>query len=192
MEYLEIRGLMDGGQHGSRLGRSTLTQLIKQYDLILELLLEGSNIDIIYLDFEKAFDKCDLGVLIKKINDIGIKGKLGAWLGAFVLGRRQAVKVGGSTSSWLDVISGVPQGSVIGPLLFLIYIGDLGKDIKDQGINILKFVDDTKIMKAIRKHEDVEALQDAKVKMEAWQSANNMSFNTSKFQLLRLEPNINI
>ena len=98
---------MDEGQHGCRPNRSTLTQLSYQYDTILEMLLDGQNVDILYLDFEKAFDKVDLGLLLIKIEKLGIKGKLGAWLGAFTLGRIQAVRVGTKLSSWDEVILGV-------------------------------------------------------------------------------------
>ena len=143
IQFLESKGLLDDGQHGCRSGRSTLTQLIYQYDLVLDLLLRGYNVDILYLDFEKAFDKVDFGLLLKKIYNLGITGPLGAWIGAFIMGRKQAVRVGNKISSWEDVILGVPQGSVLGPLLFLIFIADLGKDKKDEGTKIIKFVDDT-------------------------------------------------
>ena len=203
VEYLERGGLMDKGQHGCRPGRSTLTQLLYQHDAVLNMLLNGYNVDIIYLDFEKAFNKVDLGLLLAKIRSLGIGGKLGAWLGAFIMDRVQAVRVGSKISSWQKVKSGVPQGSVLGPLLFLIFISDLGEDeekeeaneddMEKESINendavVLKFVDDTKIIKGVKEPKDVEDLQSVLDEMYRWQEVNNMAFNGSKFQLVRIGP----
>ena len=156
------------------------------YDTILEMLLDGDNVDIIYLDFAKAFDKVDLGHLLIKIRALGISGQLGNWISSFILDRKQAVKVGSTTSDWQEVISGVPQGTVLGPLLFLIYIDDLGGDLDPQEGLLLKFVDDSKIVKRISKEEDVGDFQVMLNKLYKWQDTNNMVYNASKFQLIRL------
>ena len=186
MDYLESRGLLDGSQHGSRGGRSTLSQLLIQQEKLLSLLEDGDNVDLVYLDFSKAFDKVDLGLLLLKVKALGINGALGRWLARFILGRRQAVKVGSRTSKWSSVISGVPQGSVLGPLLFLIFIGDLGIGLDDnEDAFILKYVDDMKAMRRITDEEDVETFQNALNTLYNWQEANNMEYNGSKFQLLR-------
>ena len=188
VEFLESNGLMDVDQHGCRPGRSTLTQLLAQHDLILDLLLEGANGDIIYLDFEKAFDRVDLGILLTRLKFLGITGKLGAWIGSFIMKRRQAVRVGGAISKWEEVKSGVPQGSVVGALLFLLFIGDLGENISTQEAKVLKYVDDTKVIKGVRTKEDVEDLQKTMDKVYSWQ-VQNMSFNCGKFQMLRIGKN---
>ena len=91
--------MLDSTQHGSRPGRSTLSQLIFQYDRVLKLLENGENVDVVYLDFAKAFDKVDLGILVIKLIKLGIKGALLRWIASFILGRRQAVKVGSKISS---------------------------------------------------------------------------------------------
>ena len=92
------------------------------------MLLEGKNVEALFLDYEKAYDKIDLGRLLRKVKNLGITGKLGRWIGGFIMGRWQMVRVGNMTSSWTEVLSGIPQGSCLGPLLFLIYIQDMGGD----------------------------------------------------------------
>ena len=90
---------------------------------------EGYDVDVIYLDFAKAFDKVDFTIILQKLHDLGIRGHLGRWIHQFITGRTQSVLVNGSRSKPANVISGVPQGSVLGPLLFLVLIGDIDKDI---------------------------------------------------------------
>ena len=129
VSYLERNKLMDETQHGSRAGRSTLSQLLEHQDEILKELEQGNNVDTVYLDFSKAFDKCDHGILLHKIRKLNIKGKLGCWLQNFLKNRKQAVIVDRVKSTWSEIISGIPQGSVLGPILFLIYISDIGEEL---------------------------------------------------------------
>ena len=111
---------------------------------------------------------------------MGITGKLGAWLGKLILGRRQCVRVGDQVSGWSWVRSGVPQGSVLGPLLFLLFIWDLGEDVSPEEGVVLKYVDDTKLIKGIRNEDDVAELQESLNKLYDWQVANNMAYNGKK------------
>ena len=85
--------------------------------------------DVIYVDFAKAFDKVDIGITLRKLKQLGVVGKLGRWLHNFLTGRTQTVVVNGRRSSPEPMKSGVPQGSVLGPLLFLVLIGDIDKEI---------------------------------------------------------------
>ena len=126
IQHLDFNGLWDSRQHGSRAGRSTVSQLLCHYDTILVAMEQGHNMDTIYLDFSKAFDKVDHSILLQKVKNVGICGNLGNWIGSFLLNRTQSVKVGNSVSDRIEIVSGVPQGSVLGPILFLLYIANIG------------------------------------------------------------------
>ena len=138
---------------------------------------------VIYLDFAKAFDKVDHGILLSKLKKIGNNGKIGVWIHDFVSNRQQCVAVNGTTSSEAHVRSGVPQGSVLGPILFLIHISDINYEIADSTVSC--FADDTQILLGTKHEEDTQMLQNDLHKLYKWADANNMKFNASKFQLLR-------
>ena len=110
---------------------------------------EGSPVDIICLDFKKAFDKVPHQRLLLKLKAHGIGNGMINWIEKWLIDRRQRVVprvVDGEVSNWKAVLSGVPQGSVLGPILFLIYINDLDDDITSK---VLKFADDTKVFRKI-------------------------------------------
>ena len=128
-----------------------------------------------YLDFAKAFDKVDIGVSLQKLHTLGIRGKLGRWLFAFLNDRRQAVVLDGKKSQQQQVISGVPQGSVLGPLIFLVLIGDIDKEVVHAFLS--SFADDTRVGCGIESDEDVKLLQQDLEAVYRWATTNNMMFN---------------
>ena len=181
--YLEENNFLNPNQHGFRNGRSCLSQLLAQYDKILECMEEGNGVDVVYLDFGKAFDKVDINLLLQKIKKCGIGGKLGNWLHDFLTNRCQTVLVNGCRSKVILVISGVPQGSVLGPLLFLIFISDIDLSVKQSSLS--SFADDTKLTKSISSTKDASDLQCDLNAVYSWAVDNNMVFNNDKFELLR-------
>ena len=152
------------------------------YDRILQNLNNNCETDVIYLDYAKAFDKVDHKVLLQKLHAYGIRGKLYSWIKDFLGNRYQTVVINGKRSLFELVISGVPQGSVLGPLLFIIYINDLVKEVQHSTIS--SFADDTRASKSIACVEDVQKLQSDLDKIVHWSKANNMQLHEDKFEFL--------
>ena len=142
MKHLTAGDLLAAGQHGFRSRRSCNTQLlevINEWSLIIE---QGDPIDTLYMDFQKAFDSVPHERLLNKLQSYGVSGKVLKWVKAFLTGRQQQVVVGGQASAWAPVSSEVPQGSVLGPALFILYINDLPEAVQS---SVKLFADDTKI-----------------------------------------------
>ena len=146
---------------------------------------EGSPVDIIYLDFQKAFDKVPHQRLILKLKSHGMGNSIINWIEQWLTDRRQRVVVDGEVSSWKSVLSGVPQGSVIGPILFLVYIDDLEEGVTG---NILKFADDTKLFRKTKEIGDKKKLQDYIDKLVRWSEKWQMLFNVGKCKCLHTGP----
>ena len=182
-KFMSDNHLYNSNQHGFRSGRSCLSQLMDHYQQIVRILTEGSDVDVIYLDFAKAFDKVDHNILLLKLQKMGVNGSVLKWIKSFLANRKQTVRVDGSESSEADVISGVPQGSVLGPLLFIIYISDINLNLTNSRVS--SFADDTRVFRKINSTEDSELLQRDIDKIYFWAESNNMKFNSNKFELIR-------
>ena len=182
VQYLESNNILSRNQHGFRKGRSTLTHLLNHIDEILQSILDGQEHDVIYLDFAKAFDKVDHEILINKLKLCGIAGNLLCWITNFLENRYQFVNISGCRSFMALVLSGVPQGSVLGPILFLIYINDLEDCLQDSVSR--SFADDTRLSKRISDYEDVKKLQLDLDNVVTWSHDNNMKLHEDKFELL--------
>ena len=145
----------------------------------------GSPVDIIYLDFQKAFDKVPHQRLILKLKSHGMGNSIINWIEQWLTDRRQRVVVDGEVSSWKSVLSGVPQGSVLGPIIFLVYIDDLEEGVTG---NILKFADDTKLFRKTKEIGDKKKLQDDIDKLVRWSEKWQMLFNVGKCKCLHTGP----
>jgi len=182
-EHLESEGLMGDSQHGFRSGRSCLTNLLSFFHQMLTVYDGSRAIDILYLDFKKAFDKVPHERLLVKVRALGIGGRVTAWLSDWLSDRKQRVVINGCSSDWAPVASGVPQGSVLGPLLFLIYINDLDVGLVSR---IAKFADDTKLGANAKDPESVDGLRRDLVKIGEWSDTWQMPFNADKCTVMHI------
>ena len=181
--FIEDNNIIHHNQHGFRAGRSCLTQLLHHIEDVMNDLNNDINADVLYLDFSKAFDKVDHSILLRKLHQYGIRGKIHQWISSFLRGRTQHVVIDGVASTIIDVISGVPQGTVLGPLLFILYINDIFEVVKNSKVKV--FADDSKLQKDIKTAVDHFLLQDDLAAVVKWASDNNMELNEDKFQLLQ-------
>ena len=182
VRYLESNNLLCSQQHGFRSGHSCLTQLLHHFDDVLNNFLDGNDTDCIYLDYAKAFDKVDHALLIKKMHRYDIHPKIIKWIESFLTDRTQQVVVDGHMSIAALIISGVPQGTVLGPILFLIFINDITSCISNSVLRC--FADDTRMMKAISSCEDMSTLQSDLNDVMKWSQRNNMSLHQDKFEYM--------
>ena len=185
MRHLEELRILTDSQHGFRKHCSCETQLILTIDDLSRSLDNSEQVDAILLDFSKAFDKVPHRHLLYKLNYYGIRGARNQWIASLLTGRMQSVVVEGQILHTISVTSGVPQGSVLGPLLFLLYINDLPECVSSQS-TVRLFADDSFLYRKIRSTADSIQLQHDLDQLAVWEQSWLMSFNPSKCQLLRI------
>ena len=151
MKHLESNNILYKLQHGFRAKRSTETQLLTFVHDLYKNLRDNMQTDVIVMDFAKAFDKVPHKNLIHKLKAYGIDGYINQWIQSFLHQRQQRVVCKGEMSSWTPVTSGVPQGSVVGPVLFLVYINDLPAKLQSK---VRLFADDTIVYMSVTNKSD--------------------------------------
>lgn len=185
LDFLLCNKLLRASQHGFLPKKSCLSNLLEFLETITKVMDEGDPVDVLYLDFSKAFDKVPHKRLVQKLGSMNIKGNILNWIKNWLEGRRQKVVINGKSSIWQLVLSGVPQGSVLGPLLFIIFINDL--DLATEGaLELMKFADDTKLANLARNTEDHNKMQKYINDLVTWSKRWGMVFNKDKCKIMHL------
>jgi len=180
MAYLLGNDLISNRQYGFVKSRSTSLQLLQILDKWTDCLENGGQIDAVYTDFEKAFDKVSHNRLISKLSSYGISKTVIKWIQDFLTARKFRVRVNLSHSMWSDVTSGILQGSVLGPILFLLFINDLIECCIPHS-DIYLFADDAKLFRhIIQDSDDKTALQKGVNALQEWTQEWFLKLNASK------------
>lgn len=176
--YPALKQSFSSSQHGFLKNRSTVSNLILLNEFTTDAMDMGAQVDVVYTDYSKAFDRIKHDLLLHKLSKIGIKGNLLRWFSSYILNRSQAVVINNYVSGWIRIPSGVPQGSLLGPLLFVIFVNDIDECFRTS--QLLCFADDMKIISTITSYEDALALQADLVRLEEYCITNHLDLNPSK------------
>ena len=183
MIHLEVNKILSSLQHGFRSGHSCETQLIVTMDDLLKSIDKRGQTNMMILDFSNAFDMVLHKRLLHKLEQYGITGSTHRWIHSFLTDRFQRVVVDGECSRKAPVISGVPQGTMLGPILFLLYINNLPERMRSQ---VRLFADDCLLYKKIKTFQDQLALQQDLTALQDWAHTWGMKFNATKCYLMSI------
>ena len=181
VEHLTDNNLVTDYQHGFVSGRSCSTNLLAVLDAWTETLENEGCVDTVYLDFAKAFDTVPHERLLRKLSGLGVHGKILTRIRSFLSGRTQRVIVDGEESEWKDVVSGIPQGSVLGPMLFVCFVNNLPNAVTS---SVLLFADDTKIFTEVPVNQ--QTLQQDLDKLQILSNEWQLRFNATKCKVMHL------
>ena len=179
----QLKNVIINEQHGFRNNRSTTTNLLTFQQFTLEKLEANTQVDVVYADFSKAFDSVNHNFILQKLYHIGVHGAFLKWIEGYLKNRIQNVKYKAFTSRDIRVTSGVPQGSHLGPLLFLLFINDVKSSLLP--VNFLLFADDLKLYFSIKSIDDCETLQRNLNGLSTWCNSNKLPLNIDKCKVLR-------
>ena len=185
LDHLDHHNAITSYQHGFRRSRSCETQLLLTLDDLMRAYDKKHQVDIGILDFSRAFDTVPHERLLGKLSYYGIKGPLQFWIRSFLANRTMRVVIDGETSSTAHVKSGVPQGTVLGPLLFLIYINDLPDQVSE-GTTVRLFADDCLVYRQIHSISDQLILQRDLLALQSWALKWGMRFNPKKCNIMQV------
>ena len=196
LHHIDIKGLHELYQSSYKKFHSTETALLKIQSDILSALDNKKCVLLILLDLSAAFDTIDHSVLLSRLKaDIGISGKVFQWFKSYLKGRKQALLIDGVRSALLDLLFGVPQGSVLGPLLFIIYMGPLGKILRNLGISFHFYADDSQVYVSFNVSDSegaVNKVEEAVTIIKSWMNANFLCLNGDKTELLLIASKFNL
>lgn len=184
-KFLSDNSVLSPEQHGFRKGFSTVTQLTSVIHYFANILDKSSQVDVIFLDFRKAFDLVSHSKLIEKLRLINIPCFIVNWVSAYLTNRKQFVSIDTYHSHELPVTSGVPQGSVLGPLLFLIYINDIAS-VVTAPVQIKLFADDCVLFSEVTGCDDQITLNNNLQNLLSWCNRWNMEVNANKTVYMKI------
>ena len=183
MEHCKDSNLFTDSQYGFRERRGCILQLLTVFDTWSKYIDSDIPVDTVFLDFKKAFDSVPHKRLLYKLERLGVSVNVLKWISSFLSNRQQRVVINGQSSEWTDVSSGVPQGSVLGPRLFIMYVNDLPDEV--QSFTKL-FADDAKLYKDLQNLEDFEMIQDDLNKLCQRTIKWLMIFNVEKCKVMHI------